>query len=214
MGLFDLFRSAPKKQTAMDAVHSGVKAVLSTFVSERLSRYPDQKQAFESARAHLILGHRSCECTLQHLQETSSQSDMFGPLLEALATSPFRNLQVFFCTQQLVMINLFLAKNADFSHGPAALMAEGACDMYSQPFQFVEDVLGCVSQQPDADPKERFINCAHKIQASKLGIAEPFLPADRAVMNTVTGYYLGFLERTKGSHDHFVSSADLILSFC
>lgn len=213
MGFLDLFRGSSKAFGELNAVRAGVKASLSTFVSERLQRYPDGRQMFEEARAHLIIGHYACEQTLAAMVKNT---DMFGHILKGINSAPFRHLQLFFCMQQLQLVNLLWAEDADFSQGWPALMAEGACDMYSQPCQLVADILSCVDERPDAIQQERFVNCAHKLQAASLGIGwpGPTMLADRAIIELLLANYAPYAKDYTGNrreHSNLVRIADSLL---
>lgn len=206
-----MFRGAQRNPSSLDAVRTAMKAVLNTFVSERLQRYPDGRQTFETARAHLTIGHFACEQVLVQMVNNNAKTDMFRPILDGIASAPFRHLQLFFCVQQLQLVNLLWTENADLSQGWPALMAEGACDMYSQSCQIVADILSCVAERPDAQQQERFINCAGRLQASMLGIKEPTVFADRAIIELVIRMNTGYAGIANGDQVELIQIANSLL---
>ncbi len=121
-----------RPQTPLDTVRQAGKASLATFVSERLARFPDQRNLFETGRTHVILGHFCAEYALQRV--TENPLNLFTPLLAAMQRSPFRNLQRFFVTVQLVLMYRDFVANPEGMKSWMYLLSEGACDMYSQPF--------------------------------------------------------------------------------
>lgn len=132
MSFFDqLFRGA-RPQTPLDAVRQAAKASLATFVSERLVRFPGQQRFFETGRTHVILGHHCAEFALRRV--TENPIGVFTPLLAAIQRSPFRNLQRFFVTIQLMLMYRDVVADPDGMKSWMYLLSEGACDTYSQPF--------------------------------------------------------------------------------
>ena len=122
--------------TPMDSVRSSVKAVLKTFVAERLERYPESELFFKRGLSRLVHGHRACEKALEYMEE---DPQLFGELLASINASPYRNIQRMFCTLQHVAIHMQCLDEMEKLKGWFYLVGEGACDVYSQPFSVMED---------------------------------------------------------------------------
>ncbi len=132
MTILERLFGASKKQTTLDTVRQAAKASLSTFVSERLVRFPDKQRLFETGKTHLIIGHHCAEFALRQVIE--NPAGVFSPLLAAIHQSPFRNMQRFFVTVQLAIMYRDVVENPGNTKSWMYLLSEGACDMYSQPY--------------------------------------------------------------------------------
>ena len=145
--------------------------MIATFVEERERRFPDSGQMFRLAKGYLVLGHHACELAISQLFASGDPDTqrLWTPYANALLVSPFRNMQILFCLQQLQLTNSIFTPNADFSAGWASLMAEGACDLYSQPWGIVQELTRRVAERPEADPRMRFMNCADRMQHELIG---------------------------------------------
>jgi hypothetical protein len=158
------FSSTQPDPTPLDSVRASAKAALSTFVSERLVRYPQNRGFFELGLARLVAGQMACESALKLITENPND---YRPLLDAICISPYRHMQRMFCGLQHMVLHAECAVDIDQRKGWLFLVGEGACDMYSQPFSTLEELHAChVQKMSDSPTKEysairaRSMNCA------------------------------------------------------
>ncbi len=122
--------------TPMDSVRASAKAVLQTFIDERLERYPESEELFTQAVVNLVWRHKACEKVLEHMRETPG---LYAPILDSMATSPYRTIQRVFCAFHHVAIHVQCMNSMEKYRGWFYLLTEGACDIYSQPFSVFEN---------------------------------------------------------------------------
>ncbi len=213
-----LGRASPNKEpTPLSAVRTAFKAVIATFVEERVRRFPDSEPMFRVAKGYLILGHHACEMAISDLfasGDTQIQRSV-EPYANALLASPFRNTQILFCLQQLQIANSVFTDNADFSAGWASLMAEGACDLYSQPWSIVPELMRRVAERPEADRTMRFMNCANRMQQELIGYEDRggyTLMTDMMLRDKVSRVFLELAKVGKNDKEQMVRVSDLLLA--
>ena len=191
MGISNFF-DKNKAPSGLDAVRTTFKAVASSFVEERTQRYPDHGPLFHQALATLAVVHDAIEKSLPWMVECTKQTSMreslkqvgvmdFQPVMKSLTISPVKRLQMFFCINQLQVINSNMdpdGRNGDRHSGWTALLMEGACDLYAES----TDVLDKVSNLFDtallaeglrgSDPQVVWNRCARYILDKELDTEE------------------------------------------
>jgi hypothetical protein len=211
-------RASPNKEpTPLSAVRTAFKAVAATFVEERVRRFPDSEPMFRLAKGYLVLGHHACEMAINDLFTTGDTQTQrsWEPYANALLASPFRNMQILFCLQQLQLANSLFADKADFSADWASLMAEGACDLYSQPWSIVQELMRRVAERPEADRTKRFMNCANEMQQELIGYENrggyTFI-TDMMLRDTVFRIFVEMAKVGKDDKEQIVRLSDLLLA--
>ena len=225
MGFLDFLKGSPSPvsqrrggaPTPLSAVRTAFKAVIATFVDERVRRFPDSGQMFRLAQGYLVLGHHACEEAVTGLCSTTNAEirENWDPYARALLASPFRHLQILFCLQQLQLANTLFTDNADFNSGWASLLAEGACDLYSQPTSIVQEILRRVAERPDADRKMRFMNCADALQQELIGYENRggyTLVTDMMLRDRVMRCFVDMAAVGKDDKDNIVRMSNLLLA--
>ena len=225
MGFLDFLKGSPSPvsqrrggdPTPLSAVRTAFKAVIATFVEERLRRFPDSGEMFRLAQGYLVLGHHACEEAVTGLCSTTNADtrEAWDPYARALLASPFRHLQILFCLQQLQLANDFFTDDADFGSGWASLLAEGACDLYSQPASIVQELMRRVAERPNANRQMRFMNCADQIQQELIGYENRggcTLVTDMMLRDSVRSYFLNLAEVGKDDKENIVRMSNLLLA--
>jgi len=183
----------------LDAVRSFVKAILRTFVEERIRRCPNNPfmlNLFQQGKAHLAISHHTCEDFLEMV--LPKQDVLFGPVCAAVLNSPCRNMQRFFCTLQLVHAYQWHLVDPNGLTSWLYLVAEGACDIYGQPFELFarlqnseQDWLRRESTSEGGMRALRFAHCAMIDLFRELQCGTPHINASIAVLQAFDEMYRG-----------------------
>ena len=173
------FSSTPREPSPLDSVRASAKAALSTFVSERLVRYPQNKSFFELGLARLVAGQMACETALKLMLERTND---YRTLLDALSISPYRGMQRMFCAFQHMALHSECLVDFEQRKSWLYLVGEGACDMYSQPFSTLEQHHVCYMKKLRGAPTTKYselcarsMNCAIDLLCKDLQCQSPHI---------------------------------------
>jgi hypothetical protein len=147
---------------------------------------------------------------LSYIARETTNADLYQPVIQGLAASPVRNLQIFFAVEQLRLVNVFWTNDADMSRGWPALMAEGACDLYAQDWRLVERILACVAERPEAIRHERFVNCSGRVLEQEIGFAMHVM-VDRSLLSSVMDRYLDYVKLGDGDEAKLIQLGQHLL---
>ena len=171
------FSSPPRESLPLESVRASAKAALSTFVSEKLVRYPQNKDFFELGLARLVAGQMACESALKLMIDSPND---FRSLLDAINISPCLGLQRMFCAFQHMALHSECLMDFEQRNSWLYLVGEGACDMYSQPFPILGQLHACYMEKMRRTPTTEYsAMCAlHELRdgASLQRLAVPITP--------------------------------------
>ena len=158
------FSSPPRDPSPLDSVRASAKAALSTFVSERLVQYPQNKAIFELGLARLVAGQMACEAALKLMAERPKD---YRTLLDAISSSPYRGMQRMFCAFQHMALHSECLVDFEQRKSWLYLVGEGACDMYSQPFSTLGQHHACyMDKMRDAPTTQYSAMCARSMNCA------------------------------------------------
>jgi hypothetical protein len=202
------FSSPPREPSPLDSVRASAKAALSTFVSERLVRYPQNKSFFELGLARLVAGQMACETALKLILE---RTDDYRTLLDALRISPYRGMQRMFCAFQHMALHSECLVDFEQRKSWLYLVGEGACDMYSQPFSTLEQLHACYMEKMSAAPTTQYsalcarsMNCTIDLLCNDLQCEPPhifYVTPLYNVIESATANFLELLEDPRVTHN-------------
>ena len=173
------FSSPPRESLPLESVRASAKAALSTFVSEKLVRYPQNKDFFELGLARLVAGQMACESALKLMIDSPND---FRSLLDAINISPCRGLQRMFCAFQHMALHSECLVDFEQRNSWLYLVGEGACDMYSQPFPILGQLHACYMEKMRRTPTTEYsamcarsMNCAMELLCKDLQCQSPHI---------------------------------------
>jgi hypothetical protein len=192
------FSSTPRDPSPLESVRASAKAALSTFVSERLARYPQNESFFELGLARLVAGQMACETGLKFMVESPSD---YRSLLDAISSSPYRGMQRMFCAFQHMALHSECLVDFEQRKSWLYLVGEGACDMYSQPFSTLEQLHVCyMEKMRDTHTTQysalcaRSMNCAIDLLCNDLQCQPPHIVYVMSLYNLIESATADFLE--------------------
>lgn len=195
------FSSRPRDPSPLDSVRASAKAALSTFVSERLTQYPQNKAFFELGLARLVAGHMACEAALKLMAESPND---YRTLLDAISNSPYRAMQRMFCAFQHMELHSECLVDFQQRKSWLYLVGEGACDMYSQPFSTLGQLHACyMDKMRDAPTTKnsamcaRSMNCAIDLLCKDLQCQPPHIACKMVLCTLIDSATDNFLEMVR-----------------
>lgn len=202
------FSSTPRNPSPLDSVRASAKAALSTFVSERLVRYPQNKAFFELGLARLVAGQMACEAALRLMVESPND---YRTLLDAVSISPYRGMQRMFCAFQHMALHSECLVDFEQRKSWLYLVGEGACDMYSQPFSTLGRLHACYVEKMRGTPTTEYsamcarsMNCAIALLCEDLQCQPPhivYVMGLYKLLDSATADFMEPLRNPKATHN-------------
>jgi hypothetical protein len=202
------FSSTPRDPSPLESVRASAKAALSTFVSERLVRYPQNKTFFELGLARLVAGQMACESALKLMVESPNN---YRTLLDAIGSSPYRGMQRMFCAFQHMALHSECLADFEQRKSWLYLVGEGACDMYSQPFSTLEQLHACYIEKTRGTPTTEYsamcarsMNCAIDLLCKDLQCQSPhivYVMGLYKLIDSTTADLMESLRNTRMTHN-------------
>ena len=184
-------------------VRDFVRTVLSTFIEERLQRFPDNSAMapfLQQGKAHLVISHDACEAFMR-VALKRVEDPFFGALHAALPRSPLRSVQRYFCTLQLIHAYQRYVMNPSGLKSWFYLVSEGACDIYGQSYdlcvRLVNNACGGLGGEPVAEGPmraARFADHALRDLFAELQCGNPHPHASIAALRVFEHLYGGSIE--------------------
>jgi hypothetical protein len=184
-------------------VRDFVRNVLSTFVEERLQRFPANPAMvnfLQQGKAHLAIAHDTSE-TFMRLGLNRNEDPLFGAVHSALPRSPLRSVQRYFCTLQLIHAYQRYLMNPAGMKSWFYLVSEGACDIYGQSYdlcvRLINSASGGLGGESSAEAPAwalRFANHALLDLFAELQCGRPHANASLAALQVFEELYRGATE--------------------